>query len=354
MSKTVQITSVMLSDTHLFEKRTKQDSIIDCNYDEVKKAFIKAINLAKEHKLNKVFHLGDFFDSRKHQSQNLIEMAYSILELFRDSNIELVLVTGNHDKVSYSHDFSFMSAFRDHPNLTLIENSGYLDDDDNKIRYHYIAYFDNDIYINILKQSKEQLHDSYKNILLTHIGINGVLKNDGERDESSITMRMFEEFDKIFIGHYHQASTHLKNKINYIGSAIPHNFGEDSNKGIILLDSNLNLNRIKTEFKEYKTIEVDVKNISQSDIEDLINQNNDSHQRIIFTGDANLIKALDKSKLTDSGIKYTVKADVIEIQKVEQRIETHSNESILENFTEYCIENKYEEQEGLIYLSKVI
>lgn len=352
--KETKIAAVMLTDTHLFEKRTKKDSIIDCNFDEVKKAFEKSIELAKEHNLKRIFHLGDFFDSRKHQSQNLLEMAYNILESFRKAQIDLVLITGNHDKTDYSNDFSFISAFKDHPNLVLVENYNFYDDEENKIRYHCIAYFENDIYKTFLDASKTQLHNSYRNILLTHIGISGVLKNDGEKEESSLTMRMFEEFDKVYLGHFHQASSHIKNKINYIGSAIPHNFGEDNNKGVILLDSNLNMNRIKTQFKEYITIHVDAEDVTQEDIDDLITQNNEIHQRVVFTGDENLIKALDKSKLINNGIKYQVKADVIEIQKVEQRIEAHSNESIFENFTEYCKENEYQEEDGLVYLKKVI
>ncbi len=347
--------AVVLTDTHLFEKKTKQDSLIDCNFDLVYDAFKQAIELAKANNLKYVFHAGDLFDSRKHQSQSLLEMFDIILDLFKENDITLFLVAGNHDKTSYRHEYSFLFPYRFHPNLRLVSKYDFLDTDDGKIRFHFIAFFDNDIYVEVLKQTAiPNIDDTKRNILITHIGINGALKNDKEKDESSITFKMFEDFNKVLIGHYHNYASFIKDKVVYVGGAFQQNFGEDNKKGIVLLDSNLRLQRVKTKFKEYKTIEIDVKDIQQSDIDDLVITQNEEYQRLILTGEESLVKAFDKSKLSDFGIKVVIKTDPLEIKEIEQKLDSHDTQSIFTNFTNFCVLNTHDEQEGLVYLKKAI
>jgi DNA repair exonuclease SbcCD nuclease subunit len=347
--------AVILTDTHLYEKRTMQDAIIDCNYENVEKAFIEAMDLAENHGLDTVYHGGDFFDSRKHQSQPLMEMFWKILELFRARNLKLVMIAGNHDRTDYSSEFSFLFNSQHHPNLHLVSKYDYIDDKKHNIRFHLLAFFDNDIYVDILKSDAlSNIHPEMKNVLITHIGIHGVLKNDGEKEESSITFRMFEDFDKVLIGHYHDYSSHINGKIVYIGSACQNNFGENAKKGITLLSSNLDLARVKTNFKEFKTLVVDVKDIQKNDISSIIDNQKVEYQRLILTGDENLIKAFDKSKLIEQGVKIETKPNKIELKKVEQRLDAHNTESIFENFTNFCTDNQYIEPEGLIYLKPAI
>lgn len=348
-----KIEAVLLTDTHLFEKKSKQDALIDCNFDTVFDSFVQAIELAKKHGLKRVFHGGDLFDSRKNQSQSLLEMFDQILQLFSENNIELVLVAGNHDKTSYRHEYSFLFPYRHHPNLHLVSKYDYIDEA--KIRFHFLAYFDNDIYTDILKNiAIPNIDPTVKNVLITHIGIHGALNNDHEKDESSITFKMFEDFDKVLIGHYHQYSSFVKDKIMYVGSAFQHNFGEDNRKGILLLDSNLRLQRVKTKFKEYKTIEIDIKDIQKTDIDDLVLNQMDEYQRVVITGEESLIRSFDRSKLTDFGVKVVVKSDPIVLQEVEQKLDSHDTASIFTNFSNFCKANSHVEAEGLLYLKKAI
>lgn len=346
--------AIILSDTHLFEKRSKYDAIIDNNYTEVYNAFNKAIETAKSNNLDFVVFAGDFFDSRKSQSKSLLQMAENIFKLFEVNQIKLYIINGNHDMTSYDDEYSFISPFKYHPYINHIEVSETVVITGTNIALHFLSFFENERYIIELEKIKAKLNHSEKNILITHIGIHGALKNDGEKEQSSITFNMFSEFDKVLIGHYHNYSSHLNNKIVYIGSALQHNFGEDNNKGIVVLDNKLHLRRVKTDFKEYKNIVVDVADIKQSDIQDLIEQQADAYQKITLVGDINLIKAFDKSKLIEAGIKCAVKQDTIQLQEVEQRVEQHSNQSILKSFTDFCDTNKYNEEEGLMWLNLIV
>lgn len=346
--------AVLLTDTHLFERGTRKDTVVESNYEDVKEVFKQAIQLAIDNGINYVIHAGDFFDSRKHQSQNLMISAYTILELFRDSGIELILVTGNHDKTDYKNKHSFLYPFRDHPNLRLVEDDYHFDDNDNKIRFHFIAYFDNSEYLEILDNQSKFIHRDYKNVLVTHIGIGGVLTNEGDEVEESIKFSHFDDYDKVLIGHFHDFGSYHNGKVIYIGSALQHNFGENNDKGVTLLSNDLKLQRIKSNFKEFVNISLDITELTESDINDIVSDNKDEYRKITLTGDPNLIKALDKTKLIEAGIKVDVKADVLEVQKIEQRIESHSDESIIGEWGAFCEKNNYDKDEGLKYLEKVL
>jgi exonuclease SbcD len=347
---TVKPIAVLLTDTHLFEKRTKEDEFIDCNFDVVFNCFKQAIQTAIKNNLTEVYHLGDIFHSRKNQSQSLLQMFDQILELFQFNNIDLVLIPGNHDKTDYSAKYSFLFPFKGKKNLILYNEYQDIDIIEG-IRFHLIPFFENDIYLQEIH--KTNLLKNGKNVLLTHIGLHGVLNNKEEKEPSSIIFEMFEKFDKVLIGHFHESSSHYKNKIHYIGSAYQHNFGEDTKKGIIVLNSDLSFHREKTDFKEYQTTEIDVSNITNTDIEDLVELQKTTYQRIILTGDETLLKAFNKNKLLETGIKVNIKPVKYELEKIEQKLDSFDENSILQNFKDFCDENSYKEAEGLVYLKKV-
>lgn len=349
---------VFLTDTHLFEKRTKADAIVDDNFAEVKQAFAESIAVAIANNLTRVYFLGDFFDSRKQQSSRLIEMVEEILALFEAAQIILVLIPGNHDKVNYDSYYSFLSPFRHHPFVQYFSNAGYVDEEG--VRIHLIPFFTNDIFITELERAKSNLHPTNKNVLGTHIGIHGALKNSGEEEISPITFEMFAEFDKVLIGHYHNYSAFNQARIVYIGSGLQHNFGEDDNKGLMLMTHNLRLYRHKTNFKTYQTLIVNVNELTKDNVKDIIEstQQADIHQRLVITGDANLIKAFDKNILEQQGIKCTFKADEVDEEKlielVAANVTTHTDETLIESFKQFCSSNEYDEVKGLVYLNPAL
>lgn len=346
------VQAVIITDTHLFEKHTRADSLISCNYEDVYNVCSQAIQLAKENNLKEVFHAGDFFDSRKHQSQSLLQMAENIFQLFEDNQITLYIINGNHDSTDYESSYSFLSPYKHHPFIKLIPVSHFIDLETTRI--HLLSFFDNDRYIKELEEVKTKLSDKLKNVLITHIGIHGALRNNGEKEQSSITFEMFKEFDKVLIGHYHNLSSHINGKVVYIGASLQHNFGEDNNKGVTLLTDRLKLNKVQASFKEYKNFEVDVASLTKEDIQDLISIKDETHSKVILTGDPNLIKAFDKKVLLEAGIKVDVRAEVIAVQQVTQEVEAHTNDSILDSFKTFCQEHNYPVEEGEEFLKPII
>jgi DNA repair exonuclease SbcCD nuclease subunit len=64
------------------------------------------------------------------------------------------------------------------------------------------------------------------NIMVTHIGFDGVVNNDGSEVESVLKPNKFSRFTRVLVGHYHNASK-LGENVYYTGSVYQNNFGED-------------------------------------------------------------------------------------------------------------------------------
>src|SRR5690606_33328688 len=148
--------------------------------------------------------------------KELLRMAEQIFDLFTNTGIHLVIINGNHDLTDYGDSYSFISPFKYHPSVRHVETFDFLDV--GNIRYHFLSFFEDSLYLKHLTEMSVNISTDKKNVLITHIGVNGVLKNSGEKDSSGISFETFKDYDKVLIGHYHNYSSHKKDKIVYIGS----------------------------------------------------------------------------------------------------------------------------------------
>lgn len=82
-----------------------------------------------------------------------------------------------------------------------------------------------------------------QNILYIHEGINGALSQPSDKE---LPAKIFEPFDKILVGHYHNRTKIKNTNIEYIGSSRQHNFGEDEEKGYTILYSDGSHKFVKT------------------------------------------------------------------------------------------------------------
>ncbi len=165
--------AILMADVHLRTYNIEQNISI---YKQV-------FHLAKKIQVNRVFHLGDIFDARKSQPLQILNAFGNISRLFFDSDIILTVIPGNHDKVNYESEDSYLDVFRFHPNFELIKNwkafclSPHL-------QINLIPYFkEESIYSKYLdeciQEGKGGKED--KRILLTHIAVNGVKNNDRKK-----------------------------------------------------------------------------------------------------------------------------------------------------------------------------
>jgi DNA repair exonuclease SbcCD nuclease subunit len=234
---------VAITDTHLDED----------NFQQVYSSFEQAIVIVKDLGLTELYHLGDHFTSRISQRLDTLLFFWDILDLLERENITLVTIAGNHDKTDQSSERSYLDVFKKSKNL-IVFRRGFHSNHRSGLNMFFLPYFTDSVYDEELKKLSEISKTSQKRTcLLTHIGINGVLNNDGNKINNVVEVGKFKSFDLTLIGHYHNYNK-VTNKVVYVGSCYPRNFGEDSDKGCIVVNDDLTMERVKFNFVEYEKV----------------------------------------------------------------------------------------------------
>jgi DNA repair exonuclease SbcCD nuclease subunit len=341
--KSKSIAGIFITDTHLDE----------LNSENVYNIFKQTVDLCKEKGVEEFFHLGDIFNSRISQKLSTLLSFQRIITLLEDNGITMHVIPGNHDKTDQSSTNSYLDIYRSE---NLIVTNSYSFVDLNGVRLISIPFFTEDIYKDYLLKASKILSPKLHNVLGTHIGIHGVLNNNNSEVENKITQSDFKQFDKVLIGHYHNA-TQVSKKISYIGSTDPRNFGEDDKKGALILYSDLSVENYKFKFKTYKKVRLDI--FEGYEVEKISNelalQLEDSNIQIEFVGsDEDLIK-IDSKVLESKGFKVSKKtvSSLKMFEEIEEGVKHSlnlSNESLMSELKLYCKENKIKETK----LNKII
>lgn len=336
-----KIISLLITDTHLS---------ID-NVDLIIDIFSQAISFCEKNKIRKIIHLGDWFNNRQGQPDYLLAIKKLMIEMMNDSDIVINTIGGNHDKTNLD---SFLSY------LTVFDSDGFRVHDGERRKYrelhkgatdvylHFLPYFKPEKYLEQFEIVKKDVVKGKKNVLFTHIGVNGVRNNDGSLVEGNITQDMFKIFDKVFVGHYHDSSKLGKN-IYYLGSAYQANFGERmDDKGFHILHDDLSTEFVPAKFPRYFKVSLDAgdkDNIKNSvELYSTKKYQND-FIRFVFGGkqtDIDNVKS-NLSMFSNAGIEVKFESDdqndAINSVANDEFIEFNPK-TIKKEFLQYCIGNK--------------
>lgn len=330
MSKIKPI-SVILTDTHL-----KKDNLI-----LVESIFEQAFQLAIKLNCYKVLHAGDWFTDRVGQNLQTLLCLKRILNRAFELKISVEGISGNHDKTDQNSEDSYLDIFDNYKGFRLHRNSEQpLFLDDYGMTISFLSFFTlsyNERLSNISKKLK--LLEYEKNILITHVGVNGVKNNDGSEVTEGIAQSDFKFFDKVLIGHYHDASK-IGDNIHYIGSSYQANFGENiTDKGFTVLYSDGSLKFFKSKFKKYIKVKLDASDNSSIQNELELHKDSEDNVRFIFQGKKTDIDKINLSKFTDEGIDCKFEVDELN----EELFDAETNDftqlddkQILKHFFEYC------------------
>lgn len=337
--------SIFLTDTHLKET----------NIDVNKSIFKQAISIAKSLGLSSIDHGGDIFHSRKGQLQVNLSAFVEILDNLKSEGIELNVCVGNHEKSEYSIPNSFLDPYKEHPSLNLYPTTGQRKLS-KEVMLHYAAYFTDDIYINNINILKQIGEFSKHNILLTHIGCNSAQMNNGTIIQSSVTEALFDKWDKVLCGHYHCYQELAGGKVIYIGSSIQHDFSEKTGKGVTILYDDLSTEIIPLKYPEYIKYEINPKEITATDIEAIKAERQESGNniRIVLTGSETDLKSFNKAVLIEAGVSVTHKAEEINKEVLENRVEAFDTLSLQKEFSLFCEKNKLDINTGMKYFKQII
>lgn len=339
------VLAVLSTDWHLKDSNAEQ--IIELVRDKCK--------LAEKHDCKLLIAAGDIFDARKGQSVTTL-MAFSrILEIIDEYNLQLIAISGNHDKQSYESDYSFLTPYRVTGLINLDPPPMRLPTTNNPTHFYFLPFYKEEIWLEKYKKLLNGLDSGRKNVLISHTAITGSVNNDGSKVETGIKPVDFVKFDLVLLGHYHDYQQVSEN-IFHIPSIQQNNFGEDQNKGYTLLYDDLTFDIVKSNFKPYEKVVIDVDKVSKKELAEYVKtyQLQSKNIRFELVGSSENIKAVNKESITMHGID--VKAKVKEVEKTieyyEDEIKEFDDETIVESFIEYCEQEGIDNAVGLDYLQK--
>lgn len=346
--------AVFITDTHLFERRTKEDELVENNIDLNISLYKQAVQIVKDCGLKQLYHGGDIFHSRKSQTQTLFKVFQKRIldDIFEPAGIDLIAIPGNHDKTDYSDKYSFLSPFLHHPRFTLLEETT-RQMLPNGIDLFLVPFFDDEEYIEQLKVVSLLANDKKRNILLTHIEIKGALTNGGNITDKGIDTDLFKKFELVLVGHFHNRNS-INQKIHYIGAAYQHNFGEDHNKGVCILYDNMNFEFFPLDFPMYIKYDLNPKSINKKIIDNLIKENEIAHVKVVLIGDENEVNSFDRTLLKNHGIQVEKNISSVEKEQIDQRVEKFDNTTLQNHFELFCKNKKLNQKIGQKYLDKVL
>lgn len=333
---------LMLTDTH----------INDGNISIVEDLFEQAFSLCKERKIKTIFHLGDWFTSRKGQSQSILLATKRIIERMQRLDITCWIIRGNHDATDLESSESFLDIFEcSHFNVVRYEFSKAF----GNLTIHFLPYFlEGGSYLARLTNCLPSTIN--KNILLTHIAVNGVRNNDYSPVSNNLTLDKFDKFDKVFVGHYHNQSN--IGHIYYMGSVRQANFGEDDGKGFTILSDDGSFEFIQARFPRFDKILINIDELTIELIDQLRQEKKQSPQdniRVVLIGDKSKKQSFDRALLTDFGVDCVLEdiGDSISSNEIENVPLSLVKEDILKYFHTFCEQNSIKDiEKGLSYLEK--
>jgi exonuclease SbcD len=318
----------LISDIHIKDSRIA----------EIEAAFKRCIGLLK---FDTLFILGDIFDSRKSLTFESLQCFHRLLGYAKDKKV--IIIPGNHDKISYQSKESYLDIFRHYPNVTLYDDLATISIEGWSI--YLLPFFDEKT---VLIERLDLIKDvPEKSILLTHIAIDGVRNNDHSPVSGILSRNIFKEFNKVLVGHYHNRQEF--DNVLYMGSFIPKDFSEDELKGLTVFYENGTIEQFPLSDKKYLTIDID---LEKEDGKEKLQQYKDSTDNIRFNfiGDKGQLNSIEKSEFTSCGISVSSKekTDGTEDQNKVIDFSGFDKSKIVEQWDGFCQEKqgriKYQKQ----------
>ena len=320
----------------------------------------EAIDICRKMDVKEIAIGGDLFFSRAAQTLDVLLAVHDALLTTAEHGIHVTIAEGNHDKVNQENERGYCHVFDQHSNVLVCDEYVSLPlGDDCRFVLHMMGYFPEDgSFCTRLDRLKEEALDPKRlNFLYIHEGINGALAQPNDKE---LPAKIFEDFDKVFVGHYHNRTIIDKTRIEYIGSSRQHNFGEDEEKGYTAIYTDGSHEFIKNQANtRYRVIDVAAERAGLHLMDELREIDADGRYKVKVRVHAPqaAMKSVDKAALLDAGAtKVELIADDEEMLEVaaSSLFEKFDSHRIRETYEEFCREKQIDDVAiGLEYLSKI-
>ncbi len=330
--------AILVNDVHLNKE----------NGDLIKSIFAQLIQLCRETKVSEIWCGGDVFTNRSGQPLSCLTDWKDILKQIQENNLQLYVTPGNHDKTDQDDERSYLDVYSDRC-VHLYRTAGVHVVSSNFV-VAFIPYFSDEKWLKEFEKVEDDIRDLQREgdvegkdlikILITHSGFDGVVNNDGSAVSSSIKPSMFADWDKVLIGHYHNASK-LADNVIYTGSAYQNNYGENiTDKGFTIIYDDGTISSVPSKFPKYIKEVVDVDDAeSLRNILEKYEGQTDDHIRIIFRGKKVDAKKVNLPELNKLGFdcKYESIEETEAIESSEsEAVMCFDKKSIMKDFVKFC------------------
>ena len=336
---------LLLNDIHI-----SKDNIPDfcLNWNE-------ALSVCKRKDIHTIVLGGDLFFSRSSQTLDVLLAVHDALLTARNMNIDVILANGNHDLVNQEAVRGYCHIYDQHDNVLVIDEYHTLSNPEWSFMLHIIPYFPEDgSFTGKLNEVIEnELSTDKQNYLYIHEGINNALSRPAENE---LPVHIFGDFDRVFVGHYHNRCTVAPN-IEYIGSSRQHNFGEDEEKGYTVLYGDGTAEFIKNHAnRRFMVLDVpdDKVDIHLTDRLEELKEDGRYKVKVRIHSSLAGASAIDKSKLLEAGAgKVEVVTEEIHTAGGPETglFEKFDSGKIRDNYRQFCTEKGISDCLGLSYLT---
>lgn len=335
---------LLLNDIHI-----SKDNIPDfcLNWNE-------AISHCKRLNIGTVVLGGDLFFSRSSQTLDVLLAVHDALLTARNMNIDVILANGNHDFVNQEAVRGYCHIYDQHDNVLVIDEYHTLSNPEWSFMLHVIPYFPEDgSFTGKLNEVIEnELSADKQNYLYIHEGINNALSRPAENE---LPVHIFSDFDRVFVGHYHNRCTVAPN-IEYIGSSRQHNFGEDEEKGYTVLYGDGTAEFIKNHAnRRFMVLDVPDNKVDIHLTDRLEELKEDGRYKVKVRIHSSLAgaSAIDRNRLLEAGAgKVEIVTEEVHAVQIAGTglLEKFDGGLIRDNYRRFCTEKGINEELGLSYL----
>ena len=326
------------------------------NIPEFQKNWDEALSICKEEGVTDLIVGGDLWQSRSSQTLGTLLAVRDALMKSDHLGIDVTLAEGNHCKVDQESLYGYSHVYDQYPGVIAIDDVKRYDYDG--ISLYIMSYFpENGSFTDRLNCIIATLDKSRHNILYAHQGINGALATavDGE-----LPTKIFKEFDKVLVGHYHNRCKVKNTNIEYIGSSRQHNFGEDEEKGYTLLYNDGSTKFIQNQVNiRYKVFELTSKQINDELLSEvtMLAKNPQYLIKTKINCNAEEASLINKAQLLEAGVS---KIDIVTNETIPgaclaTTLEVKFDKSgIKKEYSSFCEQKEVSNVElGLKYLDKI-
>jgi len=285
------------------------------------------VKVLAERKIDYLFILGDFVNSRFKIDILALNKAVEVLNLFQstpDLTTLVFLLLGNHERYYKATDFSVTSIKPFEKHCVILNRVRVLAGDN--FNFYCIPNVETEEEFNKILKELPLAHPKKYNILLGHVDIRGATTNDlyNITSKNGIIPESLNNFDRVFLGHFH-ARQQIHN-ITYVGSPVQLSHGEElSEKGLTIWNAEDNSIEfiVNPNYEVYKTILNIEEDVKKKFIRYITNQ-------FIDAGEAKKIK---ETLISKGALDVKIEIKNQEFKEITQ--------AELENFDMKDIINKY-------------